>query len=1424
MLDAYVNNIAIGLLITVGLIVLVLVLLAFANPVLAKLGVRNIPRRPAQSVLIVVGLTLSTIIFITSLALGDTLNYSIQRHAVDAFGAIDQVVAPPLLALLTNLDNGQTANTSDASTQNSGSAQQQQQPDLLANSNLDTLLSLIDEGLPGIPIERYNQFKADLANEPLVDGAAPSILFPTIIRDVSSGQGEPLGFIVAIDDSYSSEFGLHNQDGEPVKISSLRPGVGNIFELTSDLFGLVGQQTERLGFGELKVSDVLRAALGVGALASTPLTDTTAFASIADQLGVGRFLSTTLGISNTGILSLTQQFGITDTSLSALAQRFGISDTTVAGIAQQLGLDPAQLSNLTPSTNLTTTTALAGLLGALTAGANLAANDSVTTSTPITANNTVSGNTPTNASTNASTNISGTLGSLLGLPGNIGSLTGASLLEALNLNTVGQQLDQFLGQYGLQLRQGEVYLNRLGADQLNARVGDSLEIYIGPIPLPYRVKGIVNEAGPAGALTPVVLMRLDEAQRLLFMEGKVNNILISHKGDNLEGMQYTSQVAERMRVLSINEQVLGETVTLLRTPEVQRAIDSEIERMKSEGIVEQDAEIPEFLRGFINSMVGSAGILENLEIIKAELTAPEISTKLREAMSKDNTRASLADLDVSSTTRQQLNNALSKMSDMMVIEQLSKQTVVTAADVTGRVFSTIFSLFGIFSILAGILLIFLIYVMMAAERRSEMGMARAIGVQRSSLVRMFVTEGMIYDLVAAALGVLLGIGIAYLMIGWVGGLFNSVSQQFGTGTNLFQFRFRVVPASMVIAYSLGVLLTFVIVWFASWRVSRLNIVTAIRNLPDESSAKPRSRINQVWRWVSGPLLIAVGGWLAWRGFDGAQTYFQMGGSLILWGLSLLLARLLERTSLQVGTVQRIVYSLLGVGLLVVWGVPWNRLQGRSTFDVLTEEQGWLLAGFALQAPMLILGAIITVMFNADTLLAGLNRLVGGIGAITPALKMAIAYPLSSRFRTAMAMVMFSMIVATVVIMAVVIQATQTIVVQDEKDTGGFEIYTSSGLLSFFDPISDLQSEIERQNKDDYPQLEQIALVGGVAQRQVEAQQTEGSSSWHELDITGVTNGYLAQAATIYPLKSRAAGFADDAAIWKALQERDDVAIISPGLLQTQPGSSGSQNDIVIGDGSPNEFNGRRFSELRLTGIDLAASELPTIFIDLRPSGSETTPHRLQVIGLLEDENTRADGDLQVNLKTLERVIGEPTNPSTYYIKIKEGANVRAVANEVERVFLSSSLNATVAAEAFAQGQAITRGILRLFQGFMALGLLVGIAALGVISSRSVVERRQQVGMLRAVGFQSRTVALTFLIESSFIALTGIIIGALTGLLLGENMVRTLFTDLTPQTNFATPWGQILIILLIAYGFSLLTTILPALQAARIYPAEALRYE
>ena len=71
---------------------------------------------------------------------------------------------------------------------------------------------------------------------------------------------------------------------------------------------------------------------------------------------------------------------------------------------------------------------------------------------------------------------------------------------------------------------------------------------------------------------------------------------------------------------------------------------------------------------------------------------------------------------------------------------------------------------------------------------------------------------------------------------------------------------------------------------------------------------------------------------------------------------------------------------------------------------------------------------------------------------------------------------------------------------------------------------------------------------------------------------------------------------------------------------------------------------------------------------------------------------------------------------------------------------------------------------------------------------------------------------------------GIGLGVGAGVLLGQAIIGRLFSFITAGRTLPVPWVQIGIIVLGAYLFSLLTTILPALQAARIYPADALRYE
>ena len=105
--------------------------------------------------------------------------------------------------------------------------------------------------------------------------------------------------------------------------------------------------------------------------------------------------------------------------------------------------------------------------------------------------------------------------------------------------------------------------------------------------------------------------------------------------------------------------------------------------------------------------------------------------------------------------------------------------------------------------------------------------------------------------------------------------------------------------------------------------------------------------------------------------------------------------------------------------------------------------------------------------------------------------------------------------------------------------------------------------------------------------------------------------------------------------------------------------------------------------------------------------------------------------------------------------------------------------------------------------------------------RAVRERRRQIGALRALGFGSRTIGRSFAIESGFIALEGTLIGASLALVTLSNIVTNTkaFGD---ETAFSVPWGSLAVLLAGTLAASLLATVGPAIAAARIRPAVALR--
>jgi putative ABC transport system permease protein len=136
----------------------------------------------------------------------------------------------------------------------------------------------------------------------------------------------------------------------------------------------------------------------------------------------------------------------------------------------------------------------------------------------------------------------------------------------------------------------------------------------------------------------------------------------------------------------------------------------------------------------------------------------------------------------------------------------------------------------------------------------------------------------------------------------------------------------------------------------------------------------------------------------------------------------------------------------------------------------------------------------------------------------------------------------------------------------------------------------------------------------------------------------------------------------------------------------------------------------------------------------------------------------------------------------------------------------------------AQSQQIDT-LLAVLYGLLALAVVIAI--LGIINTLalSVVERRREIGMLRAVGMQRPQVRRIIYLESLLIALFGAIVGLALGIAFGWGFVRTLRDE--GLGLLTIPWGQMSAMLVGSAVVGVLAALWPAIRAARTAPLEAI---
>ncbi len=670
-----------------------------------------------------------------------------------------------------------------------------------------------------------------------------------------------------------------------------------------------------------------------------------------------------------------------------------------------------------------------------------------------------------------------------------------------------------------------------------------------------------------------------------------------------------------------------------------------------------------------------------------------------------------------------------------------KQDLLTGAAEDGAEFRELFLSLGTFAILAGIALLVNILVMLSEDRRRELGILRSMGMSRWGISGSFILEGAIYALVASALGVLLGVGVARLIVLLAADVFASARPG---GVDL---RLGVESSSLLIGFLAGFVVSVVVVAVASVWVGRMTVVEAIRG------TSQRSESRRECPWVRVTAMIAAGIFLISSASSIATGYDL--GSLVSPTLALVCLAFVIGASKKRWLVSGVAVASM---LWVILAFP---LLGLDVDDTIL---------FVFQGLVLALAAIVLIGHHQARLGAALQRLVGGAG---PVLRLALSYPLDRRFRTGATLLAYSLIVFTLVFSLIL---SGTFSNQSEElaadEGGGYDVLVST---SSADPVSS----------------KELAAVNGVEDAAtlnwtVADFRVSGSDKFQDWALSGFDDEFLKGGAPALEEFDRDE-YPDESAVWEAVSKNPELAIADVAFLES--GGGPPEDNVSVGD-----------------SIEVKAP-------------AEDGKSRREVVAI--SAAGAAFSGVMVSKESLAKIVDDPVG-NRHYLTISDGANTGAVAGRLQEEFLVNGLEARSFEEVVDDALVRQAQFFDLIEGYLALGLLVGISGLGIVMIRAVRERRRQIGVLRALGLPPSSVRATFLIESAVVAVEGTLVGAVLALITGYQLivVSSAFGD--ANTSLYIPWFQLLVLLAAVLFVSVATTLPSATRAAAIPPAIALR--
>lgn len=224
----------------------------------------------------------------------------------------------------------------------------------------------------------------------------------------------------------------------------------------------------------------------------------------------------------------------------------------------------------------------------------------------------------------------------------------------------------------------------------------------------------------------------------------------------------------------------------------------------------------------------------------------------------------------------------------------------------------------------------------------------------------------------------------------------------------------------------------------------------------------------------------------------------------------------------------------------------------------------------------------------------------------------------------------------------------------------------------------------------------------------------------------------------------------------------------------------------------------------------------------------------EVIGILERiGNPFDDSSISIPKETMKEMYGTKDEESIIYTKVENVEEIDMVREEIEKE-LRKERDEEEGKETFQvrTSEQILQSFSNIFGivqavlvGIAAISLLVGGIGIANTMYTSVLERTKEIGTMKAVGAKNSDIMFLFLIESGLLGLIGGIIGIIIGFGLGKSAEYIATIQLgTDLLRASTSTNLIIGALVFSFLIGAISGVLPAIQASRLKPVDALRYE